>query len=119
MAEIVEPLRGMLDEGIHGGPRGTAKVAKYRNFPDSAWTEDRVRASKTAQDLVAHAINLDHPCPDFEVSMFPDAWHANWGSLLFRVRLSEYHCDIPVENMGNQPLAFLNVGRSRVRKSVV
>lgn len=73
MVEIVEPLRALLEEGMQGTPKMTTRVKRNRDLPDNAWTDDRVLALKAAQDLVAHAVTLNHPRPDFEVLIFPDA----------------------------------------------
>lgn len=67
MAEIAEPLRAMLEERMSEAPRQTANLASEGKFPDHSWTDDRVRAWKAAQDLVASAVILYHPRPDLEV----------------------------------------------------
>lgn len=58
--------------------------------------------------MVARAVTLYHSGPDFEVFVFPDASHAQWGSLLTQVPRSECHGGIPVESMCHQPLDFLS-----------
>lgn len=91
MAEIVDPLRAMLEERMHGSPRRTAKVTRNQIFPESACTDDRVQAWKAVQDLVAHAVTLHHPRSDLEVFIFPDASNTHRGTSLARVSRSKYH----------------------------
>ena len=80
MAEVVAYLRFFLEELMAGAARRTKRLAKNRAIPPAAWTEGRLKAWADAQDLVAHAVTLNHPRPGCEVLMFPDAseCHLGW-----------------------------------------
>lgn len=82
VAQVLEPLRAMLKGRISGAPRRTRKVATEWELPDHAWIDDRVRAWRAAQELVAHTITLYHPYPYSKGFLFPDASGAHWGSLI-------------------------------------
>ena len=63
MAEVVEPLRMFLEQLMAGASRRTKRVARNRVIQEDAWTAERVRAWRHAQDLVAQAVAFYHPCP--------------------------------------------------------
>ena len=65
MAEVVWPVRICKNR--------TKRVAQNRAIPNAAWTPERVSAWTAAQELVASAVTLSHPCADHVVLMFPDA----------------------------------------------
>lgn len=69
-AEIVEPLRIMLEERMQGATRRTARVGNNREIPDSARTDNRVLARNTAQDFIAHAVTRSNHRSDVVVLMF-------------------------------------------------
>lgn len=73
MTQVVELLRAMLEEPMSEAQRQTAKVPSKQEFSDHDWTDDRVRAGRAAQELVAHAVTLYHLRREFEAFMFPDA----------------------------------------------
>ena len=79
MAIAVAPLRTFLEQLMAGASRRTKRVARNRVIPEDAWPEDRVRAWRAAQDLVAQAVPLYHPRPGCVVLMFPDASDLHWG----------------------------------------
>ena len=58
MAEVVEPLRVFLEQLMAGAPRRTKRVARNRVIQEDAWTAERARARRAAQDLVAQAVPL-------------------------------------------------------------
>ena len=72
MAEVVEPLRVFLQQLMAGASCRTKRVARNRVIQEDAWTAERVRAWRAAQDLVAQAVPLYHPRPGCVVLMFPD-----------------------------------------------
>ena len=78
MAEVVEPLRVFLGQVMAGASRRTTRVARNRVIQEDAWTAERVRAWRAAQDLVAKAVPLYHPRPGCVVLMFPDASDFHW-----------------------------------------
>ena len=108
MAEVVEPLRVFLEELMAGASRRTKRVARNRVIKEDAWTEDRVRAWRAAQDLVAQAVPLHHPRPGCVVLMFPDASDLHWGSFLTQVPEEEFRRGVALEDMSHEPLAFLS-----------
>lgn len=67
-----ELMQFLLEEQMSGTPRRPAKMAIKQKFLDHAWTDDRVRVLRAAHQLVAHAVTLCHPRPDYEV-FFPNA----------------------------------------------
>ena len=81
MAEVVEPLRLFLEQLMAGASRITKRVARNRVIQEDAWTAERVRAWRAAQDLVAQVVPLYHPRPGCVVLMFPDASDFHWGLL--------------------------------------
>ena len=84
MAEVVEPLRVFLEQLMAGASRKTKQVARNRVIQEDAWTAERVRAWRVAQDLVAQAVPLYYPRPECIVLMFPDASDFHWGSFLLK-----------------------------------
>ena len=84
MAEVVEPLRVFLGQVMAGASRRTTRVARNRVIQEDAWTAERVRAWRAAQNLVAQAVPLYHPRPWCVVLMFPDASDFHWGSFLLK-----------------------------------
>ena len=83
MAEVVEPLRVYLEQLMAGDAHSTKRVASNRVIQEDAWTVERVRAWRAAQDLVAQAVPLYHPRPGCVVLMFPDASDFHWGSFFY------------------------------------
>ena len=108
LAGVVEPLRVFLEELMTGASRRTKRVARNRVIPAAAWTEDRVRAWRAAQELVAQAVPLHHPRPGCVVLMFPDASDLYWGSFLTQVPVEEFRSGLALENMSHEPLGFLS-----------
>ena len=85
MAEVVEPLRVVLEQLMAGASRRTKRVARNRVIQEDAWTAERVRAWRAAQDLMAQAVPLYHPRPGCVVLMLPDASDFHWGSFFTQV----------------------------------
>ena len=56
MADVVEPLRVFLEQVMAGASRRTKRVARNGAIQEDAWTAERVRAWRAAQDLVAQAV---------------------------------------------------------------
>ena len=108
MAEVVEPFRVFLKQLMAGASRRTKRVARNRVIQEDAWTAERVRAWRAAQDLVAQAVPLYHPRPGCVVLMFPDASDFHWGSFLTQVPEEEFRSGVALENMSHEPLAFLS-----------
>ena len=108
MAEVVEPLRVFLEQLMAGASRRTKRVASNRVIQEDAWTAERVRAWRAAQDLVAQAVPLYHPRPGCVVLMFPDASDFHWGSFFTQVPEEEFRSGVALENMSHEPLAFLS-----------
>ena len=107
MAEVVEPLRVFLEQLMAGASRRTKRVASNRVIQEDAWTAERVRAWRAAQDLVAQAVPLYHPRPGCAVLMFPDASDF-LGSFFTQAPEEEFRSDVALENMSHEPLAFLS-----------
>ena len=80
MAEMVEPLRVFLEQLMAGASRRTKLVMRNRVIQEDAWMAERVRAWRTAQNLVPQAVPVYHPRPGCVVLMFPDASDFHWGS---------------------------------------
>ena len=55
-------------------------MARNRVIQEDAWTVERVRAWRAAQDLVAQAVPLYRSRLGYVVLMFPDASDFHWGS---------------------------------------
>jgi len=108
LAEVVWPLRVMLEELLAGASRRTKRVAQNRAIDATAWTPERAAAWNAAQDLVASAVTLSHPRPDRVVLMFPDASDLHYGSFLTQVPADEVSRCVPVEDMSHEPLGFLS-----------
>lgn len=73
IAEIVELLRAIFEDRMHGAPRRATRVASDWDLPGYAWTDHRLQACKTPQDMFVRRVSLYNPWPDFEVLEFPDA----------------------------------------------
>ena len=73
VAEVVEPLRAFLEQVMARASFRTKRVARNRVIQEDAWTAERVRAWRAAQDLGAQAVPLYHPRPGCIMLMFPDA----------------------------------------------
>eukprot|EP00903_Cladosiphon_okamuranus_P015655 g14457.t1 len=82
LAEVVWPLRVLLQELMARAKSRTKRVVQNRTMADTAWTQERVAAWEAAQDLVASAVTLSHPCADCIVLMFSDASDMHYGSSL-------------------------------------
>ena len=108
MAEIVAPLRDLLEALLVGNPNRTKRVASNRSIAPEAWTPAYVAAWEQAQDLVAHSVTLYHPREGSAVLMFPDASDEHWGSFLTQVPQVEFDTGVPVEDMSHEPLGFLS-----------
>ena len=68
-----------------GASRRTKRVAPNGVIQEDAWTAERVRAWRAAQDLVAQAVPLYHPRPGCVVLMFPHASDFHSGSVFTQV----------------------------------
>ena len=108
LAEVVEPLRLLLEEHLRGNVRRTKRVASNKTIEESAWTPRRAQAWLAAQDLVAHAVALSYPKQGYEVLMFPDASDLHWGSFLTQVPEAELGGLLAVEDMSYEPMGFLS-----------
>ena len=108
LAEIVEPLRVLLEERMGGIQRRTKRVASNRAIPEDAWTCERVAAWSNAQDLVANAVALSHPTDGYEVLMFLYASDNHWGSFLTQVPTAELEGGVEVKKTSREPLRFLS-----------
>ncbi len=51
-------------------------------------------------------VTLAHPDPAKTFTLFPDASHRSWGSVLTQIEPSSV--GLPVTEQGHQPLAFLS-----------
>ncbi|CAB1118666.1 unnamed protein product [Ectocarpus sp. CCAP 1310/34] len=107
LAEVVEPLRRLLEEHMASAPRRTKRIASNRPIESEAWTAGMAEAWTLAQDLAAHAVALSEG--GFAVLMFPDASDEHWGTFLTQVQQGELERGVSVEDMTHKPLAFLTV----------
>ena len=73
LAEVVYPLRVFLEEHLADAKVRTTRVASIRAISAGDWTSGLIGGWKAAQDLVAHAVALSHPKPEWAVLMFPGA----------------------------------------------
>ena len=103
MAEVVAPLRAFLEQLMAEASLRTRRMARNHVIPQDAWTEDRVRAWRAAQDLVAQVIPLYRPRPGCVVLMFPDASDLQWAFSLTQVPVPEFYSGIAYENMSHEP----------------
>ena len=108
MAEVVWPLRVLLEEMMAGAKNRTKRVAQNRAITDAAWTPERAAAWTAAQDSVASAVPLSHPRADHIKLMFPDASDLHYGSFLTQMPEDEVLRCVPVEDMSHEPLGFLS-----------
>ena len=81
---LVSEYQAVNSQLMAGASRRTKRVASNRVIQEDAWTAERVRAWRAAQDLVAQAVPLYHPRPGCVVLMFPDASDFHWGSFLLK-----------------------------------
>ena len=107
LAEVVEPLRVLLEENLGGIQRRTKRVVSNRAIAEEAWKRERVTAWSNAQDLVATAVALSHPKDGYGVLMFPDASDNHWGSFLTQVPTAELEGSFEVGKMSHELLGFL------------
>lgn len=98
MAQVVEPLRAMLEERMSAASGWTTKVTSEWELPDHAWIDDRFRSWRVAQGLVARTVILYHTRPAFQVLIFTDESDARLGSFLAQVSRSKYHSGVPVKD---------------------
>ena len=82
LAEVVEPLRVLLEGHMGEIQRRFKRVASNRVIAQVAWTLEQVAAWSNAQNLVVNAVALSHPKDEFEVLIFPDASDNHWKSFL-------------------------------------
>ena len=108
MAEVVEPIRRLLEDHMVANPKRTKRVASNRSIADTAWKPEVVKAWREAQDFVAHAVALSYPREGYAVMMFPDASDEYWGSFLTQVPQAEFDSGMAVEDMSHEPLGFLS-----------
>ena len=108
LAEVVEPVRVLLEEHMGGIQRRTKQVASNRAIAEKAWNREQVAAWSNAQDLVVNAIALLHPKDGYEVLIFPDASDNHWGSFLTQVPTAELEGGVEADKMSHEPLGFLS-----------
>lgn len=58
LSEVVEPLRGLVEEHLGGQVRRTKRVASNRTLEESGWMPRCAQAWLEGQDLVANAVVL-------------------------------------------------------------
>ena len=73
LAEVVYPLRVSPKEHLADAKVRTTRVASILAISAGDWTSGLIGGWKAAQDLVAHAVALSHPKPEWAVLMFPGA----------------------------------------------
>ena len=73
LAEVVEPLRVLLEEHVGGIQRRVERVVSKQPIAEDTWKRKQVAAWSNAQDLVANAVALSQPKGGYEVLIFPDA----------------------------------------------
>ena len=56
LAEVVEPLRVLLEEYMGEIQRRTKQVASNRAIAEEAWTREQMAAWSNAQDLLVNAV---------------------------------------------------------------
>ena len=61
MAEVVDPLRKLLEEHLVGNRHRTKRVAANRAVAADAWTPERAQAWDDAQPMVREAVTLAQP----------------------------------------------------------
>ena len=108
MAEVVAPLRALLEELMVGAARRTKRVAKSRVIQPASWTKDRLQAWVAAKDLVTQTVTLFQSRLGCQVLVFPDASECHWGSFVTQVPDAEMDQNLPVEDMTHEPLGFLS-----------
>ena len=89
MAEVVWPLRVLLEKLMEGAKHRTKRIAANRAIAEADRTDEQARAWDDARDLVAHAVTLSHPRAGYTVLIFPDASDKHWGSFLTQVPQDE------------------------------
>ena len=121
LAEIVEPLRILLEEHMGGIQRRTKRVASNRAITEEAWKRDQGAAWSNAQNLVFNAVALSDPKGGYEVLMFPNASNNHWRSFLTQVPTAELDDGVEVEKMSHEPLGCLSgtFGGSQQRRATV
>ena len=107
LAEVVEPLRLLLEEHMGGIRRRTKRIASNQAIAKEAWKHEQVAAWSNAQDLVAKAVALSH-MDRHEVLMFLDVFDNHWGSFLKQIPTAELEDSVEVEKMSHEPLGFLS-----------
>ena len=108
LAEVVEPLRVLLEEYTGGSQRRTKRVASNRAIVEKAWKREQVAAWSNAQGLVANALALSHPKEEYELLMFPEASDNHWGSFVTEVPTTNLVDGVEVDKISHEPLGFLS-----------
>ena len=106
MAEVVAPLRALLEELMVGAARRTKRVAKSRVIQPASWTKDRLQAWVAAKDLVTQTVTLFQSRLGCQVLVFPDASECHWGSFVTQVPDAEMQQWWQVEDMTHELLFF-------------
>lgn len=108
MAEVVAPIRDMLEERLKGNVRRTKRIAANRKMAKESWTPVRACAWLAAQDLFAKVVALSHAREDMCVLIYPDAFDKFYGSVLTQVPVFEFDSGTAVEDMSHEPLGFIS-----------
>ena len=109
MAEVVSPLRALLERKLKGTTR-TKRVASRKVISEVDWSEEIQAAWQSSREWLEDAVQLNFRKQDFRVLMFPDASDLFWGGFLTQVPEEDLVSGIPVVDMSHEPLGFVSEG---------
>ena len=105
MAEIVSPLRALLERKLKGTTR-TKRVASRKVIPEEDWLEEIQTAWQSSRELLEDTVQLNFRKQDFRVLLFPDASDLFYGGCLTQVPEEDLVSGIPVVDMPYEPLGL-------------
>ena len=109
MAEVVSPLRALLERKLKGTTR-TKRVASRKVISEEDWSEEIQAAWRSSRELLENAVQLNFRKQDIRVLMFPDVSDLFWGGFLTQVLEEDLVSGILVVDMDHEPLGFVSGG---------
>ena len=107
MAEVVAPLRDLLEKVFDGGKR-TKRVTKNKPFTEEHWMRERQESWDASLGVQRDAVKLAYPKRGWKMLMFPGASDILWGSFLMQVSPADFTSKNTVEEWHHEPLGFLS-----------
>jgi hypothetical protein len=104
--ELVEDLDIVLQRLYKAAGSNKATRLEKHLVADHGWGDAQLAAFAGTKAALANMVTLAHPDPEKTFTLFPDASHRSWGSVLTQIESSA--AELPVAEQNHQPLAFLS-----------